>query len=130
MLFAFARKTDALKTCWKRKFLGEKIWRNALALKSKEVLGIIGKTFILALLCSAVLLLQNRVSGFFCLRRSENTPGIELLARSTNTDFNYVITLPASPTFFSGLDAQFLPGSESLVGRFTFGSSVDLITLY
>ena len=30
------RKTDVLKTCRKGKFLGKKIWRNALALKSKR----------------------------------------------------------------------------------------------
>ena len=59
------RKTDVLKTCRKSKFLGKKIWRNALALKSKKVQGIFGKTFILALLSSAVFHLQNCVSDFF-----------------------------------------------------------------
>ena len=59
------RKTDVLKTCRKSKFLGKKIWRNALALKSKKVQGIFGETFILALLSSAVFHLQNRVSYFF-----------------------------------------------------------------
>ena len=59
------RKTDVLKTCWKNKFFGEKIWRNALALKSKKVQGKFGKTFILVLLSSAVFRLQNRVSDFF-----------------------------------------------------------------
>ena len=59
------RKTDVLKTCPKSKFLGKKIWRNALALKSKKVQGIFGETFILALLSSAVFRLQNRVSDFF-----------------------------------------------------------------
>ena len=44
------RKTDVLKTCRKSKILGKKIRRNALALKSKKVEGIFGKTFILALL--------------------------------------------------------------------------------
>ena len=34
------RKTDVLKTCRKCKFLGKKICRNALALKSKKVQGI------------------------------------------------------------------------------------------
>ena len=57
------RKTDVLKTCRKSKFLGKKIWRNALALKSKKVQGIFGKTS--ALLSSAVIRLQNRVSDFF-----------------------------------------------------------------
>ena len=59
------QKTDVLKTCRKSIFLGKKIWRNALALKSKKVQGIFGKTFILALLSSAVFRLQNRVSDFF-----------------------------------------------------------------
>ena len=53
------RKTDVLKTCWKSKSLGKKIWRNPLALKSKIVQGIFGETFILALLSSALFLLQN-----------------------------------------------------------------------
>ena len=44
------RKTDAIKTCEKSKFLRKKICRNALALKGKKVQGIFGKTFILALL--------------------------------------------------------------------------------
>ena len=39
--------------------------KNALALKSKKVQSIFGKTFILALLSSAVFRLQNRVSDFF-----------------------------------------------------------------
>ena len=41
------RKTCILKTCRKKKFLGKKIWRNALALKSKKVQGIFRKMFIL-----------------------------------------------------------------------------------
>ena len=53
------RKTDVLD------FLGKKIWRNALTLKSKNVQGIFGKTFILALSSSAVFRLENRVSDFF-----------------------------------------------------------------
>ena len=54
-------KTDVLKS----KFLGKKIWRNRLALKIKMVQGILGKTFILALISSAVFHLQNSVSDFF-----------------------------------------------------------------
>ena len=42
------RKTDVLKTGRKRKFLGKKIWRNALALKCKKAEGIFAGTFILA----------------------------------------------------------------------------------
>ena len=41
------RKTDVLKTCWKSKFIGKKICRSALALKSKKGQDIFGKTFIL-----------------------------------------------------------------------------------
>ena len=63
--YLILRKIDVLKTCRKSKFLGKKIWRNALALKSKKVQGIFGETFILALLSSAVFRLQNRVSDFF-----------------------------------------------------------------
>ena len=59
------RKTDILKSCRKSKLVGKKIGRNARALKSKKVQGIFGKTFILALLSSAVFRLQNRVSDFF-----------------------------------------------------------------
>ena len=59
------RTADILKTCGKSKFLGKKIRRNALDLKSKKVEGIFRKTFILALLSSAVFSLQNRVSDFF-----------------------------------------------------------------
>ena len=58
-------KTDIVKTCRKSKFLRKEIWRNALALKSKKVQGIFGKTFILTLLSSAVFRLQNYVSDFF-----------------------------------------------------------------
>ena len=57
-------KTVVLKTCRKSKFFGKKIWRNARALKSKKVQGIFGKTFILALLSSAVFRLQNHASDF------------------------------------------------------------------
>ena len=59
------RKTDILKTCRKSKFLGKKIWRKALALKSKKVKGIIGKTFIFVLLSSAVFRLKSGASDFF-----------------------------------------------------------------
>ena len=46
-------------------FLPKKVWRNALALKSKNVQGIFGETFILTLLSSGVFHLQNDVSDFF-----------------------------------------------------------------
>ena len=59
------RKNDVFTIFQKSTFLGKKISRNALALKRKKVQGIFGKTFILALLSSAVFLLQNCVSDFF-----------------------------------------------------------------
>ena len=58
-------KMTFLKLVEKSKILGKKIWRNALALKSKNVQGIFGETFILALLSLAVFCLQNCVSNFF-----------------------------------------------------------------
>ena len=66
------RKIDVPKTWRESKFLGKKIWWNVLALKSKKlalkskkVQDIFGKTLTLTLLSSAVLRLQNRVSVFF-----------------------------------------------------------------
>ena len=59
------KKTEVIKTCRKRIFLGKKTWRITLALKSKNVQGMLGKNFILALLPSAVFRLQNSVSDFF-----------------------------------------------------------------
>ena len=53
------RKNDILKNCQESKFVAEKIWKNALALKRKKVQGIFGETFDLALLSSAVFCLQN-----------------------------------------------------------------------
>ena len=46
-------------------FIGKKIWRNALPLKSKKVQGIFTETFILALSSLAIFRLQNRVSDFY-----------------------------------------------------------------
>ena len=63
--YLLLRKTDVVKTCRKSKFLGKKIWRNALALKSKKVQGIFRETFILALLSSAPFSLENNVLDFF-----------------------------------------------------------------
>ena len=61
----YLRKTNFLETYQKSKFLEKKILRNALDLKSKKVHGIFGKSFLLALLFSAVFHLQNRLSDFF-----------------------------------------------------------------
>ena len=58
-------KTDVLKTYQKSKFLEKKIWRNDLDLKRKKEQVMFRKTFILALLSSAVFCLQNLVSDFF-----------------------------------------------------------------
>ena len=46
----------------KSRFIKNKIWRNALDLKSKKVQGIFGETFILALLSSAVFKIYKTVS--------------------------------------------------------------------
>ena len=60
------RKTDFLKTCWKSKFFGKKIWRKCTSFKEQKGTQVIfGETFILALLSSAVFRLQNHVSDFF-----------------------------------------------------------------
>ena len=59
------RKTEVLKACRKSKYLGKKIWRNAVALKNKKVEDIFGKIFIFASLSSAAFRLQNRVPDFF-----------------------------------------------------------------
>ena len=59
------RKIDVLKTCRKSEFLGKKIGRNALALKSKKVQVVFQETFILEILSSAVSRLQNLVSDLF-----------------------------------------------------------------
>ena len=48
-----------------KQFLGKKIWRNIQVLKSKKLQGILGETFILALLSSAAVRLQNHVSDLF-----------------------------------------------------------------
>ena len=61
-------QTFAVKNNWRSQnfdFLGEKIWRNALALKSKKVQGMFGETFILALSSSATFRQQNRASDVF-----------------------------------------------------------------
>ena len=58
------KKTDVLKTSI-LVFPGKKVWRNAPALRSKKVQGIFRETFILALSCLAVFLLENRISDFF-----------------------------------------------------------------
>ena len=58
------RKTDALKTCRKSKFLGKKISLKKCT-RFEKVQGVFGETFILALLSSAVFCLQNYVSDFF-----------------------------------------------------------------
>ena len=84
------RKTDVLKTCRKSKFLGKKIWRNALALKGKKAQGIFGGTFILVLLSSAAIFcLQNRVSiylNLFCSEKKVDFRDISpnILAKNLN----------------------------------------------
>ena len=59
------RKTEVLKTYLKSKLLGKKIWRNALALKSKTVQGIFEKTFIMALLSSQLSFVYKTMSQIY-----------------------------------------------------------------
>ena len=63
------KKTDVFKTSLIFVFLGKKLWRIALALKSKKVQGIFGQTFILALLFSAVFYktVSQTSLNLFCL---------------------------------------------------------------
>ena len=61
-----ACQTFTIKKNWRsQKLLGKKVWRNALALKSKKVKGILRETLILALSFSDVFRLQNHVSDLF-----------------------------------------------------------------
>ena len=61
------RKTDVLKTCRKRKFLGKKISRNALVLRRYIREDYTCIIYHLVLLSSAVFLTQNRISfKLFC----------------------------------------------------------------
>ena len=56
------RTTDALKTCLKNIFLGKKISRNPLALKSKKGTNIFRETFIFTSSSSAVYKIVTQVS--------------------------------------------------------------------
>ena len=87
------RKTDVLKTCRKSKFLGKKIWRNALALKSKKVQGIFGETFILALLSSAFINLQNHVSDFLLICFSQEIKGFYQSSLGNEFDFRDIMNV-------------------------------------
>ena len=61
------RKTDVPKTCRKSKFLGKKIWRNALDLKSKKVQGIFGNIWHYCLQLSFVYKTVSQISfNLFC----------------------------------------------------------------
>ena len=55
------RKSDILKTCWKSKFLGKKIWRNTLTLKSKKVQGILVKIVYFGITFSCFLCTKPRL---------------------------------------------------------------------
>ena len=86
------RKTDVLKTYRKSKFLGNKTWRNVLALKSKKIEGILGETFILALLSSAVFLLQNGVR-FFQISFVREIKGFYQIFLGNEVDFSDIINV-------------------------------------
>ena len=60
------RKTDILKTCWKSNILGKKIWRNALALKSKKPQVTFGKTFILTFIIFVYKTMSQISFKLFC----------------------------------------------------------------
>ena len=53
------------KNWYSQNLLKKKIWRNAVALKSKKVQYTFAETFNLGLMSSAALRLQNGASGFF-----------------------------------------------------------------
>ena len=102
------RKTDVLKTCRKIKFFGKKMWRNALALKSKKVQGTFGKKPILTLLSLAVFRLQSRVSEFFKnafirvpyeMKFSENWDMVCRWKSTDNNDINIFLSLENRYTF-------------------------------
>ena len=85
------RKTDVLKTCCKSKFLGKKIWRNALALKNKKVQGIFRETFVLALLSLAVAAYKILSQLSFILYYSGDKG---LLSELKNeVDFSYIMNV-------------------------------------
>ena len=87
------KKTDVLKTCRKGKFLGKKIWKNALALKGKKVQGIFGETFILALLSSPVFRLQKRASGFFLICFTRKMKGFYQSSLGNEVDFRDIMNV-------------------------------------
>ena len=61
------RKTGILKTCQKSKFLGKKILRNTLALKSKKIQGILVKIVCFGIIFSC--LLSTKLCIGFLLNR-------------------------------------------------------------
>ena len=85
------RKTGALKTCRKRKFLGEKIWRNTLALKSKMVQGIFGETFVLALLFSAVFCFTKLCLRFLLICFAQEIKGFYQSSLKNEVDFRGIM---------------------------------------
>ena len=105
------RKTDALKICRKSKFLGKKIQRNALALKSKNIQGIFGKIFILALLSSAAFCIQSHVSDLF---------QIFLFRRTKFSHFDRILIASSKHWLFlilKGLSMSETPASFFFSGR-------------
>ena len=72
-------------------FLGKKIWRNAVALKSKKVQGIFGETLSLALSSSAVFRLQKYVSAFFSLFCSGDKKGFYQISLGNEIDFTGIM---------------------------------------
>ena len=81
------RKTDALKTCPKSKFLGKKIWKNALVLRTKKIQGIFGEKLILALLSSTAIRLQNRFLRILLLCSTRGIKGFYQSSLRNEVDF-------------------------------------------
>ena len=67
--------------------------RNALALKSEKVQGILGETFILALLSSAVFRLQNCVSDFFLICSAREIKSFYQSSLENEVDFRDIMNV-------------------------------------
>ena len=89
------RKTDVLKTCRESKFLGKKIWRNALGLKSKKVQGIFTKIFVSALSSSTVFRLQKPCLRFLlnCFAGEIGEKGFYRSSLGNEVDFRDIMNV-------------------------------------
>ena len=83
----------------KEKFSERKFEEIALALKSKKVQGIFRETFILALLSSAFINLQNHVSDFLLICFSQEIKGF--YQSSLGNEFDFRDIMNASPNILA-----------------------------